>query len=58
MKKQTKHLLLILLALGLLTACKQGEGPLEVYAAPMQKDMNILHCRNSADRQCRNEVLE
>ena len=31
MKKQTKLLLLMLLALGLLTACKKGEGPLEVY---------------------------
>ena len=42
MKKQTKLLLLLLLALGLLTACKKGEGPLEVYDLGVSAEDNVV----------------
>lgn len=42
MKRQTKLLLLMLLALGLLTACKKDDGPLEVYDLGVSAEDNVV----------------
>lgn len=42
MKKQSKLLLLVLLALVLLTACKKDDGPLEVYDLGVSAEDNVV----------------